>query len=61
MRATCIASQVPFELWHEQVPDPTVADAVMDRLIHIAHKIEMQGESMRKMTNSLPMSKENGM
>ncbi len=47
LRAICIASQLPFELWHEQMPDPTVADAVMDRILHRAHRIIMRGESMR--------------
>jgi DNA replication protein DnaC len=46
-RATCIASPLPLDLWHEQMPDPTVADAVMDRILYRAHRIVMRGESMR--------------
>lgn len=45
---TIIAGQVPPEHWHELMPDPTVADAIMDRLIHSAHIIKLKGESMRK-------------
>lgn len=48
-RATIVASQLPTSLWHEYLNDPTVADAVMDRLVHRAHQIHLQGkESMRK-------------
>lgn len=45
---TIIAGQVPPGHWHELMPDPTVADAVMDRLIHNAHIIELKGDTMRK-------------
>ena len=34
--------------WHAQIGDPTVADSILDRLVHAAHRIELQGESMRK-------------
>ena len=46
--ATLITSQFPLKTWHETIPDPTLADAIVDRLIHNAHRIEMKGESMRK-------------
>jgi len=46
--ATLITSQFPLKTWHEIIPDPTIADAIVDRLIHNAHRIEMKGESMRK-------------
>ena len=45
---TIITGQVPPKHWHELMPDPTVADAIMDRLIHAAHIIELKGDSMRK-------------
>ena len=45
--ATLVTSQMPVEVWHEAMPDPTVADAILDRLIHNAHRIELGGESMR--------------
>jgi len=43
-----MASQFPVELWHDTIGNPTVADAILDRLIHNAHHIELKGESMRK-------------
>jgi DNA replication protein DnaC len=47
-RATCIASQVPVDRWHDWFPDPTTADAVLDRLVHQAIRVPIAGESMRK-------------
>ncbi len=47
-RSTLIAAQMPLEHWHEAIGDPTLADAILDRLIHNAHKIALKGESMRK-------------
>jgi DNA replication protein DnaC len=47
-RATLITSQLPVEHWHEALGDPTLADAILDRLVHNAYKITLQGESMRK-------------
>lgn len=46
--STLMTSQVPVGSWHELISEPTVADAILDRLIHNAHKIELKGESMRK-------------
>jgi len=46
--STVITSQFPINAWHEVVPDPTVADAILDRLIHNAHRIELKGDSLRK-------------
>jgi DNA replication protein DnaC len=46
--STVITSQFPMAAWHETIPDPTVADAILDRLIHNAHRIQLKGESMRK-------------
>lgn len=43
-----ITSQVPIERWYEIVGDPTLADAILDRIIHNAHRIELKGESLRK-------------
>ncbi len=39
--------------WHTQIGDPTLADAILDRLIHYAHKIPLNGDSMRKLESSL--------
>jgi DNA replication protein DnaC len=47
-RATLVTSQLPVEHWHEALGDPTLADAILDRLVHNAYKIMLQGESMRK-------------
>lgn len=48
LRATLVTSQIPVEKWHRYLDDPTVADAILDRLIHNAYKIKLKGESMRK-------------
>jgi len=48
--ATLITSQYPLSTWHKLVEDPTLADAILDRLIHHAYKLELKGESMRKKT-----------
>jgi DNA replication protein DnaC len=47
-RATLIAAQLPIEHWHKAIGDPTMADAILDRLVHNAHKITLNGDSMRK-------------
>ncbi len=47
-RSTLITSQLPIELWHDYLGDPTLADAILDRLVHSAHKLHLQGDSMRK-------------
>jgi DNA replication protein DnaC len=46
--STIIASQLPVEHWHQLLGDPTVADAVLDRLVHRAHRLALSGETMRK-------------
>ncbi len=48
MRSMILTSQLPVANWHEQIGDPTLADSILDRLVHNAHRIEMRGESMRK-------------
>ena len=53
-RSTAITSQLPITAWHEYLGDPTVADAILDRLVHSAHKIELTGESLRKTRRSAP-------
>lgn len=47
-RSTVVTSQLPIEHWHQWLNDPTLADAILDRLVHQAHKITLKGESMRK-------------
>jgi DNA replication protein DnaC len=46
--STIITSQVPIEHWHEVIADPTIADAVLDRFVHNAHRLALKGDSMRK-------------
>jgi DNA replication protein DnaC len=50
-RSTILTSQLPVSRWHEQIGDPTLADGILDRVVHNAHRIEMRGESMRKKRN----------
>jgi DNA replication protein DnaC len=45
-----ITSQVPVDRWHEVIGDPTLADAILDRIVHAAYRIDLTGESMRKLT-----------
>jgi DNA replication protein DnaC len=46
--STVVTSQLPVAHWHEHIGNPTIADAVLDRLVHAAHRIELKGESLRK-------------
>ena len=48
VRATLLTSQMPVAHWHEYLGDPQLADAILDRIVHSAHKVELKGESMRK-------------
>jgi DNA replication protein DnaC len=57
-RSTILPSQLPVSRWHEQIGDPTIADGILDRLVHNAHRIEMRGESMRKKRNPPDEKKE---
>ena len=52
-RATIVTSQFPVEHWYEAIGDPTLADAILDRLVHNAYKLLLKGESMRKRKASL--------
>ena len=56
IHSTLIASQIPSTQWHELMDNPTVADAILDRLIHNAYKINLKGESMRKKKSKLTKS-----
>src|ERR1700692_4265293 len=47
-RSTIVTSQLPLSAWHEVIGDPTYADAILDRLVHNAHRIELTGESLRR-------------
>ena len=52
-RATLVTSQLPMKNWHDYLGDATMADAILDRLVHNAHKLPLTGESMRKKTRSV--------
>lgn len=52
-RSSLITSQIPLEHWHETINDPTLADAILDRLVHNAYKINLKGDSMRKRKSKL--------
>lgn len=47
--STIIAAQIPIDKWHQLINDDTIADALLDRIVHRSHKIELQGESMRRL------------
>jgi DNA replication protein DnaC len=47
-RSMIIVSQIPINTWHDLIGDPTIADAICDRIVHSAHRIELNGESVRK-------------
>jgi DNA replication protein DnaC len=51
-RSTIIASQLPVSSWHEVIGEATMADAILDRIVHDAHRIELEGESLRKRRKS---------
>jgi hypothetical protein len=53
-RSTILTSQVPVAHWHEQIGDPSIADSIMDRLVHNAYRIELDGESIRKLRGRKP-------
>jgi DNA replication protein DnaC len=55
-RSTLVVSQLPVDQWHQTIPDPTIADAALDRLVHNAHRIALSGESSRK--RKAPMTKQ---
>ena len=46
--STIVTSQIPVDTWHEVIGDPTLGDAILDRLVHNAHRMQLNGESMRK-------------
>ena len=53
-RSLLLTSQLPVARWHEQIGDPTVADGILDRIVHNAHRIELRGDSMRKTRSPKP-------
>ena len=55
--STIVATQLPVAEWHKIIGEPTVADAIVDRLVHNAHRINLKGESMRKTRSPLTNKK----
>jgi len=53
LQSTVIASQMPVDKWHGLIGDPTIADAILDRLIHSAHRLTLRGQSQRKARSTL--------
>src|SRR5450759_2413994 len=53
LRSTIVASQLPVDTWHNVIGDPTLGDAVLDRLVHNAYRISLSGESMRRKLSGL--------
>ena len=56
--STMLVSQLPVELWHQNIQDPTIADAILDRVVHNAHRMVLQGDSMRKLAATEGISAE---
>jgi DNA replication protein DnaC len=57
-RSLILTSQMPVSHWHEQIGDPTIADSILDRILHNAYRIELKGESLRKTLGGKPEPKE---
>ena len=55
-KSVLIASQIPVDRWHQVIGEATIADAILDRIVHNAHIIELKGDSMRKRNKPLPIT-----
>lgn len=55
-KSTIVTSQLPVDKWHQYLAEPTIADAILDRLVHNAYRLELKGESMRKTMFNLTTS-----
>ena len=53
-RSSILTSQVPVAKWHAQIGDPTIADSILDRMVHSAYRVELNGESIRKKKGGRP-------
>ena len=54
--STLIITQIPVDAYHDRIPDPTLADAILDRLVNNAHRLHLSGDSQRRLRSPLPMS-----
>ena len=53
LSSTVVVTQLPIEHWHDNIKEATIADAILDRIVHNAHKINLKGDSMRKLRSTL--------
>jgi len=60
LKSTLITSQLPIDQWHKAIGDATLADAILDRLIHNSHRLKLKGESMRKIIGKIAESDHSG-
>jgi len=58
LSSTIVVTQLPIDRWHDNIKEATIADAILDRLVHNAHKINLKGDSMRKLRSSLTKNKD---
>ena len=58
--STIMVSQLPTEEWYQAIGDNTLADAILDRLMHNAHRLQLKGESMRKRQDKLTQDEQSG-
>lgn len=54
--STIVVTQIPVDVWHERIPDPTIADAILDRLVNNSYRLQLSGESQRRLRSPVPMS-----
>ena len=55
-KSTLITAQLPVAKWHDMIGEPTIADAILDRIIHNSHRIALEGDSMRKKKAARPLT-----
>ena len=55
-KSTMITAQLPVAQWHDMIGEPTIADAILDRIIHNAHRVVLEGESMRRKKATRPLT-----
>ena len=60
LKSTIVTSQVSVKKWHDIISDPTLADAILDRLVHGAYKFKLDGDSLRKRKAPLTVDSNNG-
>ena len=56
--STVVVTQLPIDRWHDNIKEATIADAILDRLVHNAHKINLKGDSMRKLRSNLTKNRD---